>query len=145
MNKRITGFSEDAINALMRYTWPGNVRELENVIERAVVLSKRPMITREDLPQHLLDQQPLTGSSLYGGPIGSAPLATASAPSDSLAWKPMALKKAIAEPEKRILLAALAANNWNRLATADQLQINRTTLYKKMKRYQIDHEDTGPQ
>jgi len=145
MNKRITGFSEDAINALMRYTWPGNVRELENVIERAVVLSKRPMITRDDLPQHLLDQQPLTGSTLYGGPINSAAMAMGSAPIDSLVWKPMALKKAIAEPEKRILLAALAANNWNRLATADQLQINRTTLYKKMKRYQIDHEDTGPQ
>ena len=42
------------------------------------------------------------------------------------------------EPEKRILLRALRANNWNRQATADQLQINRTTLYKKMKQYDLD-------
>jgi transcriptional regulator of acetoin/glycerol metabolism len=49
-----------------------------------------------------------------------------------------ALEKAMEVPEKQILLAALKANNWNRQVTAEQLDINRTTLYKKMKRYGMD-------
>ena len=50
----------------------------------------------------------------------------------------MALEKAMEGPEKQILLAALKANQWNRQATAEQLDINRTTLYKKMKRYGLE-------
>ena len=50
----------------------------------------------------------------------------------------MSLDKALETPEKQILLAALKANQWNRQATAEQLDINRTTLYKKMKRYGLD-------
>jgi two-component system response regulator HydG len=42
------------------------------------------------------------------------------------------------EPEKQIILAALKANAWNRQETARQLDINRTTLYKKIKQYQLD-------
>jgi transcriptional regulator of acetoin/glycerol metabolism len=53
-------------------------------------------------------------------------------------WKPVPLKTAIEGPEKQILLAALKANDWNRQVTAEQLDINRTTLYKKMKRYGLD-------
>jgi transcriptional regulator of acetoin/glycerol metabolism len=51
------------------------------------------------------------------------------------------LKTAIEGPEKQILLAALKANDWNRQVTAEQLDINRTTLYKKMKRYGLDVPD----
>ena len=53
-------------------------------------------------------------------------------------YKPMPLREALEEPEKRILEAALRANGWNRQLTAQQLVINRTTLYKKMKRYGLD-------
>ena len=55
-------------------------------------------------------------------------------------YKPMPLKQALEQPEKRILEAALRANDWNRQLTAEQLGINRTTLYKKMKRYGLDRE-----
>ncbi len=48
--KRIEGFDEHALEALMRYRWPGNVRELENAIERAVVLGHGPRIERRHLP-----------------------------------------------------------------------------------------------
>ncbi|MHB8859558.1 MAG: sigma-54-dependent transcriptional regulator [Thermoleophilia bacterium] len=51
--KRIKGFSRDAIQILRNYSYPGNVRELENIIERAVILEKSPMITPESLPQSL--------------------------------------------------------------------------------------------
>ena len=53
-------------------------------------------------------------------------------------WTPTPLEDALREPERRILLAALEANAWNRSQTADQLEINRTTLYKKIKRYGLD-------
>ena len=53
----------------------------------------------------------------------------------------MPLEQALLAPERSILLSALKANNWNRQKTAEQLQINRTTLYKKMKLHNIDaHE-----
>ncbi|MCL4473991.1 MAG: sigma-54 dependent transcriptional regulator [Actinobacteria bacterium] len=51
--KRIKGFSRDAIQILRNYSYPGNVRELENIIERAVILEKSPVITPESLPQSL--------------------------------------------------------------------------------------------
>ena len=121
------------MDVMRRYTWPGNVRELENAIERAVVLTKRPLITLEDLPQQILDAVQKNGS----------PLSTSAGSDSSLGnpiepWKPVALKTAIEGPEKQILLAALRANQWNRQLTAEQLDINRTTLYKKMKRYGLD-------
>ena len=61
---------------------------------------------------------------------------------DDEPWIPMKLEDALREPEKRVLLKALKANNWNRQKTADQLGINRTTLYKKMKLYGIDAADS---
>ncbi len=53
----------------------------------------------------------------------------------------MALDAALRAPERRILLKALKANAWNRQKTAEQLEINRTTLYKKMKQLGIDTGD----
>lgn len=129
--KKISGFTPEAMDVLMRYTWPGNVRELENAIERAVVLTKRPLITPEDMPQAVLDAQPKAD-----GAASSAAGAAASGP--EMVWTPMPLKKAIEGPEKAIIMAALKANRWSRQETAEQLEINRTTLYKKMKRYGLD-------
>jgi transcriptional regulator with PAS, ATPase and Fis domain len=50
-NKKITGFTKEAMQVLMHYSFPGNVRELENIIERAIILEKGPLITPESLPQ----------------------------------------------------------------------------------------------
>ena len=50
----------------------------------------------------------------------------------------MSLREALEEPEKRIIEMALRRNNWNRQLAADMLEINRTTLYKKMKRYSLE-------
>ena len=126
--KSVVAISEDAIEALRRYSFPGNVRELENIIERAVVLSSRPTITAEDLPSHVLE--------------GNAPMqkgaSESSSADDDSPWSPIPLSEALEEPEKRILLKALEANEWNRQKTADDLCINRTTLYKKIKAYGLD-------
>jgi DNA-binding NtrC family response regulator len=50
-HKKITGFAKEAMQVLMHYSFPGNVRELENIIERAIILEKGPLITPESLPQ----------------------------------------------------------------------------------------------
>jgi DNA-binding NtrC family response regulator len=109
----------EAMECLQRYPWPGNVRELENVMERAVLLSKGTRIGTDDLPQTLVMQSRVASSQGY---------------------VQMGLKEALAEPEKAAIRTALEANNWNRQNTARALQINRTTLYKKMKRYGLEDE-----
>jgi len=114
--KNVRGFTEDALAALQRHRWPGNVRELQNVIERAVLLGKGSVIGFEDLPNSLIS----------AGPVSVEPIGSRS------------LKQAMENPERQIIREVLEANNWNRLATAETLGINRTTLYKKMKRLGLE-------
>ena len=122
--REILGFSEEAMAALQRYQWPGNVRELENAIERAVVLCRRPQIDIEDLPEILQT----TAMVEMVNSVASAEIPDG----------PMPLESALQGPERRIIEAALKRNAWNRQATAAELDINRTTLYKKMRKYQLD-------
>jgi len=121
-NRNKIGITEQAIKKLQHYHWPGNIRELENIIERAILLGKEKMIDLDDLPKYILD---ITEPQKPG-------------------HSPTSLKEALAEPEKNIILAALKANNWNRQETAKALQVNRTTLYKKMKQYSLDVENDKP-
>jgi DNA-binding NtrC family response regulator len=113
--KHVSGFTEEAMAALQRYRWPGNVRELENVMERAVLLGKGATIGMEDLPTAVVAAAPARIE-----PAGQS------------------LKKALQDPERQIILDVLEANQWNRQATAEALGINRTTLYKKMKRLGLE-------
>ncbi len=114
--KPVRGFTDDALSALRRYAWPGNVRELQNVIERAVLLGKSDSIRLEDLPRQVAAV----------GPISVEAIGTRT------------LKEALEGPERQIILEVLQGNQWNRFATADALGINRTTLYKKMKRLGLE-------
>lgn len=123
--KMIAGITDEAMDALRRYPFPGNVRELQNIIERAVVLSRAPTLGIADLPSFVANPEE------RGRSAGADP-------AEDEVWTPTPLEVALEEPERRILLRALRANQWNRQATADQLQINRTTLYKKMKTLGID-------
>ena len=112
------GFSPEALSSLQQYQWPGNVRELQNVIERAVLLGKSDEITVDDLPPHFTVAAPA-----IAGPQKER----------------RTLKEALEEPERRIILQVLRDNNWNRNSTADSLGINRTTLYKKMKKLGLEN------
>ena len=123
--KAVTGFTDDAMAALARYSFPGNVRELSNIVERAVVLSRRATIGVDALPPHVVDNRP-PASDLDDVDAPDTP------------WEPTPLAEALMAPEKRIILKALRANDWNRQRTADDLAINRTTLYKKMKAHGLD-------
>ena len=115
-NRPIIGFSEEALAALESYAWPGNIRELQNVVERAVLLGKEEIISVSDLPR-----------DVSGGPSINLPRAGN-----------MTLKQALEEPERQIILDVLESNGWNRNATADSLGVNRTTLYKKMKKLGLE-------
>ncbi len=115
--KQVAGFSKDALDHLQRYRWPGNVRELQNVIERAVLLSKNDVLGVEDFSMNVT-----TSSAAMTMPVTTG----------------RTLKEALAGPERQIILEVLESNGWNRNATADALGINRTTLYKKMKRLGLE-------
>jgi DNA-binding NtrC family response regulator len=126
---------EEARAGLQAYHWPGNVRELENAIERAVVLSRGPSIQLADLPEPVRAAR--EGGSA-GGPGQASGGGQVQVPALVGGWSPTPLHQALREPERQILLTALQANAWNRQTTAAQLQINRTTLYKKIKHHRLD-------
>ena len=119
--KQVREFDEAAMQLLQRYNWPGNVRELVNVVERAVVLTKGTVITPVDLPDNIRRNDELSsGGVAYVHGQG--------------------LKSSLVVPERQIIIEALEVNGWNRQNTAKALGINRTTLYKKMKKFDISFE-----
>lgn len=126
IGREVIGFTDDTLAALQRYDWPGNVRELENAIERAVVLCRRPQIDVDDLPEAI---------QLHRGAQSPVSNRAALQPGTS---PPLPLQVALEAPERQIIEEALRRNDWNRQATAAELDINRTTLYKKMRKYQLD-------
>jgi DNA-binding NtrC family response regulator len=120
--KVFEGFDAAAMQALQQYRWPGNVRELQNIVERCVLLGKGPLVAIADLPANITDEM---------------------VPAQHVTIDParkQTLKEALEGPERQIIFQVLKENNWNRNATADQLGINRTTLYKKMKRLKLEHQ-----
>ena len=121
-SRELVGFDAQAITALQNYSWPGNVRELQNIVERAVLLGKGPELGVGDLPTHF--ETSGTSTTISVGTAASG--------------KRLTLKEALEGPERLIILQCLRENNWNRNETADQLGINRTTLYKKMKKLGLD-------
>ncbi|MFH0944300.1 MAG: sigma 54-interacting transcriptional regulator [Planctomycetota bacterium] len=113
---RITGLSDEALAALIRYPWPGNVRELENAIEHAFVLCRGPVIAPEHLPPEI------AGASVTKE-IAEAPIG-----------------RTLAQFEAQVILAALRSNGWRRLDTARELGINKSTLWRKMKKLGIQEQ-----
>lgn len=128
-SKPAVGFTTDALEQLARHEWLGNVRELESVIQRGVALSQGPNVTVANLAVALTPIRAARPASYSPRPH----LLT------GLGLRP--LKEALEEPEKQIIVRALRALNWNRQETARVLDINRTTLYKKMKKYGLLMEE----
>jgi two-component system nitrogen regulation response regulator NtrX len=110
--KQIT---KEAVELLTQYDWPGNVRELKNMVERLMILAPRPVITPEDLELLPEGQIPV-------GPVNAARI------SDHLS-----LRQSRAVFEKEFILQRLKKNDWNISKTAEDLQIERTHLHRKIK------------
>ena len=131
--RHVEGFSQGAYQAMLDYSWPGNVRELENAIQRAVLVCLNRQIQSDDLAK--LVRKPTAINRIH------KELQSGSDSSSAQGWSEnfKDLDEALSGPERAILLGALDAHGWNRHATAQRLGINRTTLYKKMKRLGIDN------
>ena len=105
MNRRISGFTPEAMAALVAYPWPGNVRELQNAIERAIVMCKGERIEANNFP---------------------------------FAVPPAAADVSLSAMEAAHIRQVLAANSYNVAQAARALDIDRVTLYNKMKKYGIE-------
>ena len=106
--------SEDAMRRLIAYDWPGNVRELENAIERAVALGSGPILHVADLPSNL--QYPASER-----------------PPEKDEILPLE------ELERRAILRTLRETGGDKLSAARMLGIGKTTLYRKLKQYNVEH------
>jgi Nif-specific regulatory protein len=116
---KITAFTPRAMEELLRYRWPGNVREMKNVIERAVVLTRGEYIDADDL---LLSQLKTAGDTESGLSDGR------NAPAEPTS---------LADMERQHILATLAMTGWNKSRTATILGIERSTLDRKIRRYDL--------
>ena len=116
MRRQIKEVNKEAVKLLMNYDWPGNIRELENLLERSCVLTQGTVITCDHLPENFYTRTSSEGVSSNGN--GS-------------------LKDVLREPEKKIIVEALEQANWNRKRAAGLLNINRTTLYNKMRKHKL--------
>jgi DNA-binding NtrC family response regulator len=139
--RRIAGVAPEAMQALMQHDWPGNVRELRNAVERAIVLGDGAWIRPEHLPPDISDRRssaPAPGPS--SEPLALAPAFTPVAPGSvapgSAAPGPAA-PRPLHELERDGIIAALQATGGNKVQAAALLQIDRSTLYKKIKDYSI--------
>ncbi len=124
--------SPGAMEALCSYPWPGNVRELENMIERAVILAPESVITPEDL------WLPTDGRRL--APAEPSPAARATAVTDlhippDLLGKPLA--RFLDEMAKVRVIHALDQTGWRKQEAAEILGVDRATLYRQMKKFNI--------
>lgn len=115
--RKIQGFTPAAMSQLVAYRWPGNVRELKNVVERAVVLCRGEMIDQHDL---LLSKLSTAGDTTENPP----------SPND---FRPCSLE----EIERQHILAMLNHTGWNKSRAAILLGIERSTLDRKIRRYNL--------
>jgi two-component system response regulator HydG len=112
-NKTVQRFSAEAMRLLLNYDWPGNVRELENSIEHATVIVKGEHVEVSELPAGIQQAKPRIKKISNGS------------------------ERSIVENEKNLLREVLGECNWNKKETAAKLGISRSTLYEKLKKYNI--------
>lgn len=127
-----------ALSLLGRYPFTGNIRELKNIVERASVLKTGDIITSETLKQALypadLDAAPLTGDACFL-PSGGFPVPSAQASPGAASASPFTASPVPSEPER--LRTALEQCGGNRTRAAKMLGMDRSTLWRKLQKYQI--------
>lgn len=123
--KLISGIMPEVLSKLMQYSWPGNVRELENIIERMVILALGEQLTVEDLPVRIVEACGEGGAfdAVHGF--------------EEIPQQGFMLSEVVSSFEKRLIIRALNQTGWIKNRAAKLLNVNRTTLIEKMKRYKV--------
>jgi DNA-binding NtrC family response regulator len=106
--KHVVTFGADAMEALMDYDWPGNVRQLENAVSHAIILAQGDVIRRRHLPRFLRESAATSVST------------------------------SLAENERHLILRVLQESNWNKHDASKRLQVSRSTLYSKIRRFGLE-------
>jgi len=121
----VSGIAPEVLSILLSYDWPGNIRELHNVIERALSLCTGSMITAEHLPENIVGERVELGLK----------------PSDGAIRDDQALHMAVSNAEREQLIEALRRTGGNRTEAAALLNIHRTTLYYRLKKFGVRRSD----
>jgi DNA-binding NtrC family response regulator len=116
----VSGFSPEAMDAMMEYDWPGNIRELENVIKRLTILCDNQKASFYDLPEHIQQNSKSFQTS-----------------EKDLIDERLTLDEAVKDYEKKLIVEALEKSNWVKTRAAKLLNINRTTLVEKIKKQKL--------
>jgi len=151
------GVTAEALEVMLSYDWPGNVRELENCVQHMVAVNSGPLLHTADLPSnlqnHLIQKKAQYLMAAVGreSVLGPAPLLAANLPGAPAldAYQPALLSAPLPMPEptpsivplhvleRRAILNALEYTKGDRAIAAHLLGIGRTTLYRKLKEYQL--------
>jgi transcriptional regulator with PAS, ATPase and Fis domain len=126
MSKDIKGFASEAMNVLLEYNWPGNVRELKNIIRRAVVLAENEQIIPENISFTIINEKENYTNGLHSNNNGIS-----------------TLEDATKEFEKDLIKKTLNQTGGNKIRAAKLLQMNRKTLYRKMKILGLSRRDVS--
>ncbi|PXX97737.1 sigma-54-dependent Fis family transcriptional regulator [Marinifilum breve] len=116
LNKEVDKFSDEVLEKFRTYSWPGNLRELRNVVRRSVLLSQGDQVEIISLPSEILNDQPKNDVVIEGSN----------------------LKLIQAANEKELIISTLRKVNFNKSKAARLLNIDRKTLYNKIKQYGIE-------
>ncbi|MGA2598227.1 MAG: sigma 54-interacting transcriptional regulator [Bryobacteraceae bacterium] len=134
--------TQETLEAMLSYDWPGNVRELENCIQHMVAINSGPLIHMTDMPSMLQNHvasrraQSLAVAAM-AGPLPRYPAAAANDRVPATYVEPGSPVVPLMEMEKRAIREALEYTKGDRAVAASLLGIGRTTLYRKLKEYQI--------
>ena len=123
LGTNVSFFTEDVNEIFLRYEWPGNIRELKNVIKRAVLLSPGEVLTPQTLPEEITQFKSNYDTEDHLVNIEN---------------KFQTLKNAASGAEKELILKAIEDAGYNKSKAARNLQIDRKTLYNKIRQYGID-------
>ncbi|HKR00561.1 MAG TPA: sigma-54 dependent transcriptional regulator, partial [Pyrinomonadaceae bacterium] len=121
----------EALAALRAYGWPGNVRQLKNCLERAVLLSNDGRITVSELPPEVARPAAFSAPAASVGNSQAAPAAFNSPPASA---SPASLR----DVERQQILAALEQTDWHRGKAAEMLGISPSTLYRRLRDYNLE-------
>lgn len=134
--------TQEALEAMIAYDWPGNVRELENCIQHMVAVNSGPLLHAAELPSMLLNYLMAKKAQTLSMAVGfqAMPKPPGEAPSHEHRGAPEGARHPIVpltQMERQAIMEALAYTKGDRAIAANLLGIGRTTLYRKLKEYQL--------